>query len=199
MAEDTDLATGIAQNIGYMPVVNKIGEAGSGFMDFLGSLLGGGNKPGTPFVAPQPKPNVPAGYDPQTGAIWEAPHYDPKRGQTAEPSFLGGLWDAIMTGAQGTKDAFQSDVQDIQNKRLPREAMKAGGEALAAYGNPAVNPSVPANTVIRRVFDPSTGWQEYVDKAASYPGGNWLELFSRQGNLGPLIQFLQKFAEKNQF
>jgi hypothetical protein len=197
MPDDTDLATGIAQNIGYMPVVNKIGQAGSGFMDFLGSLLGGGNKPATSLVAPQPKANVPAGYDPQTGAIWEAPHYDPKRAPPSEPSFLGGLWDAIKMGGQSTADAFQQDIQDIQNRRLPRQAMEAGKQVVGAMGQPAVTPTVPAMEYVTRSFDPAAGWIESAPKVV--PGGNWLDLFTRQGNLGPLLEALLKFQERTKF
>jgi hypothetical protein len=170
MAEDTDLATGIAQNIGYMPMVNAAGQAGSGFMDFLGSLLGGrSSAPAAPAQARTP----------------------------SAPGFFGGLWDALQSGARSSADAFQSDVQDIQNRTLPREAMRAAGEGMAAYGNPAVNPAVPALRYAQKIFDPNVGWIDAGGKIV--PGGDWLSLFSRQGNLGPLIEALVKFAEKNQF
>lgn len=40
-----------------------------------------------------PEPNVPAGYDPVSGAIWEQPWYDPNRALTG-----GSLFNTLLQG-----------------------------------------------------------------------------------------------------
>ena len=44
------------------------------------------------FMPKQPEPNMPAGYDPRTGRIYEEPWYDPSRDNP-----LGGLLKQLMT------------------------------------------------------------------------------------------------------
>jgi hypothetical protein len=136
-----DLAKGIAENIGYMPIVNKAGEMGSGLMDFLGSLIGGGQAK-TPAKGG-------GGAPPQA------------------PGFLGGLWNAIMSGAQGTGDAFQQDVDRVKGGGPPtgilkdaNTAMMMSGTGPAARGLGPGMAKIPATRSVQRVFDPAEGWKE---------------------------------------
>lgn len=116
----------------------------------------------------------------------------------AEPSgfmdFLGGLLNAVKSGAQGTADAFQQDVDAVSEGQLPPQAMKAGGQIINAMGNPAVNPVTPALRYSRQVFDPNSGWKTVEEKMV--PGGDWFTLFTRQGGLGDFLQNLLKQIEK---
>jgi hypothetical protein len=108
-------------------------------------------------------------------------------------TFLSGLLKAITSGAQSSKDAFFEDVDKVKEHRLPPQAMKAGAQVLGSMGNPSIAPTIPALTHVRKVFDPATGWSEV---AKTYPGGNWLEMFTRQGGLGPFLETLLKGMEK---
>lgn len=107
-------------------------------------------------------------------------------------SFLTGLLKSISSGAESTKDAFFSDVEDVKGHRLPRQALKTGGQVLSQMGNPSVNPVIPALQHTRKVFDPASGWSE-VSKV--YPGGDMLQMLMRTGNLGPLLETLIKGME----
>lgn len=56
---------------------------------------------------PEPEPNVPAGYDPQTGVIAEAPWYDPNRAKKPTSPYadvLGSLIGALVKGAKPRPD-----------------------------------------------------------------------------------------------
>ena len=137
MAEPEDLARGIAENVGYMPMVNKAGEMGSSFLDFLGSLMGGGKAQ-----------QAPARAQPQ---------------QAQQPGFLGGLLNAIMSGAQGTADAFNRDVSKVSEGKLPPELMKDASTAMMMTGRGGFGPGlakVPATRSVQKVFDPAEGWKE---------------------------------------
>lgn len=108
-------------------------------------------------------------------------------------NFLSGLLKAISSGAQSTKDAFYEDVDKVAEHRLPPQAMKAGGQVLNAYGNPSINPVIPALRYTRQVYDPVKDAYDVVSK--TYPGGDWTQMFTRQGGLGPLLQMLLKGQE----
>lgn len=70
-------------------------------------------------------------------------------------SFFGGLWDTIKTGAQGTKAAFEQDIEDVKNLRLPRSALKDLAGMLTVYQNPAMGsflPPVPTYYTLRQFY-----------------------------------------------
>src|SRR6266576_5875871 len=98
-------------------------------------------------------------------------------------AFLSGLLDAISTGARGTADAFQQDADAVGQGQLPPQAMKAGGQVINAMGNPSINPVIPAMRNVKMAFDPAQGWYETGSK--TYPGGDWTQMFTREGGLGP--------------
>jgi hypothetical protein len=108
-------------------------------------------------------------------------------------AFLSGLLDAITTGARGTADAFQQDADAVSQGQLPPQAMKAGGQVINAMGNPSINPVIPALTYTRQVYDPVKDAYDVVSK--TYPGGDWTQMFTREGGLGPFLQKLLKSME----
>ena len=109
-------------------------------------------------------------------------------------SFLSGLLDSLKMGAQSTADAYQQDLQSMQEGKLPQQAISAGGQVLQSMGNPSINPTIPAMRNVTMIFDPDKGWQEAASKV--YPGGNWLEMFTRQGGLGNFLEALLKLSEQ---
>lgn len=108
--------------------------------------------------------------------------------------FLSGLLDAIKGGARSTTDAFQEDVQAVQEGKLPSQAITAGGQLIGALGSPSINPTIPAMRYVKRAFDPQRGWYEVANKV--YPGGDWLQMFTRQGGLGNFLEALLKLSEQ---
>ena len=108
--------------------------------------------------------------------------------------FVSGLLKAFSSGAQGTADAFQQDVDSVSRGTLPSQAIKAGGQIIGAMGNPSVNPVTPALKWSRQVFDPNSGWKTAEEKII--PGGDWFTLFMRQGGFGDFFQTLLKAMEK---
>ncbi|SRR6266446_3146476 len=109
-------------------------------------------------------------------------------------SFLSGLLDSLKMGAQSTADAYQQDVQSMQEGKLPQQAITAGGQALQSLGNPSINPTIPAVRYVTMVFDPEKGWIEQAAK--NYAGGDWLQMFTRQGGLGNFLEELLKLSEQ---
>lgn len=110
-------------------------------------------------------------------------------------NFLSGLLRAITSGAQGTADAFQQDVDAVKNRQLPPQAMKAGGQVLNAMGNPSINPMIPALKYTRMGQNPETG-ELFETFSKTYPGGDWTQMFTRQGGFGPFLQWLLKGMEQ---
>lgn len=139
----TDFGKNIAENIGYMPAVMGAGKAGSGFMDFLGSLFGGAK---TPAAMPASRAAQPAA--------------------AGDSNFISGLWNAITSGAQGTADAFQQDVDRVKGGGWPTGIAKDLGTALQFSGTGPLSrgmtglPRIPATRSVQRVFDPDGGWKE---------------------------------------
>jgi hypothetical protein len=115
----------------------------------------------------------------------------------AEPGFLEGLLQSIKSGGQSTLDAFQQDIGRLQEGRLPEQAMTAGGQIIGAMGQPAVNPVIPALRYTRSFIPPGATEPEVFSKI--YPGGDWLQMFTRQGGFGPLLEQLLKFSERQRF
>lgn len=109
-------------------------------------------------------------------------------------SFLSGLLRSITSGAQGTADAFQEDIDAVKGHRLPPQAIKTGGQVLGSIGNPSINPVIPALKYTRQVYDPLKDAYDVVSK--TYPGGDWLQMFTREGGFGPWLQILLKGMEK---
>lgn len=163
MAAGDDIAQSVAENIGVMPLVTKAGEMGSGFMDFLGSLLGGG------------KAKAPAPAKPQVQLQPQA---------AEQPDFLSGLWNAITGGGQGTVDAFRDDWGNIQEGKLPQHAKKDALTAMMMSGRGGFGPGmtkIPATRSVKKVFDPQRGWEE-IDEVFTPSVDPIKSLF--QGNLG---------------
>lgn len=134
MADPTDdFARSIAENIGLMPAVTKAGEMGSGFINFLGSLLGGGAGPAQ--AAQKPQAPAPA------------------------PAQSGGLMDWIRS--TGALDAFDQDVESVSRGGLPRAALKDAQTMLAMTGRGGLGPGMPKIPATRvKTSDPTGGWQE---------------------------------------
>jgi len=103
-------------------------------------------------------------------------------------SFLSGLLKAISSGAQSTKDAFFEDVDAVKEGRMPPQAKKAGIQVLSQMGSPSVNPTIPALTATRRIFDPAKGWIDAEQKL--YPGGDLIQMIGRTGGFGEFLRQL---------
>lgn len=148
-----------------------------GFLNLLQSLLPGGGAPaaakgeGGTAVAPSP----PAA---QQG---------------------GGFMNFLSTLFQPTVDAFQQDVDVLRGPewRMPPNAAKVAEQALGAMGSPSINPVAPAMRYTRFMPGPEGPGQFIMEQGSKvYPGGDWLTLMMRQGNLGPLLEVLLKSVEK---
>ena len=109
--------------------------------------------------------------------------------------FLSGLLDAMKEGAKNTGYAVSEDVSDVKEGKLPANLMRDLPGLLSMFQSGAVNPQIPALQYTTKVFDPDKGWIDQATKIA--PGGNWLEMFSRQGGFGQLISQLLSDYEKN--
>ena len=64
------------------------------------------------------------------------------------PSFLDSLLELVQKspigqGVRSSMDAFEQDLEDVSNLRMPRQAIKVGGQAISAYGNPATGVFLP--------------------------------------------------------
>lgn len=158
-----DLATDIAQNIGYMPIVNKIGEAGSGFLNFLSNLIpSGGSSAATPPPAAAAK--------------------------AAAPQQMG-MFDRLLNSIRstGALDAFDVDMDKIREGKLPPHLMDAANMAMMMAGTGPLarglgpgmlkSPSVPA-----WAFDPKRGW--YVLESESLPSMDPLKSLIKGNALG---------------
>lgn len=171
-----DIAKSVAENIGVMPFVNKAGEMGSGFMDFISKLM--------PGDAPAPKEKAKGGGGSPPAA---------DKGGGGFLNFLSSLY-------QPTIDAFDQDVDAVKQGRLPPQAMKTGSQALSMMGNPAVNPVMPAMVKQSGMFGPvnEQGIPAFrmITNREVAPGGDWLTLMMRQGGFGNFLEQLLKGVEK---
>jgi hypothetical protein len=114
-----------------------------------------------------------------------------------EQGFLEGLLESIKSGGQSTLDAFQQDIGRLQEGRPPEQAIKAGGQVLGAMGQPAINPMIPALRYTRIFTPPGSETQQAVSQIV--PGGDWFQMFTRQGGFGPFLEQLLKFSERQRF
>lgn len=175
MAEPEDLGRDIAENIGLMPLVTRAGEAGSGFLNMLQSLLPGG-------AAPQ----ATRGGEEQ-GRTSPSP---PKEGGFL--SWLGSLY-------QPTVDAFQQDVRAVSEGRAPMSAMKDLATGLQFAGGSKFGPGmprVPATRSVQRVFDPAKGWIDVAGTEEILPSVDPLRSIFMGGG-SPLADLYQKILALN--
>ena len=73
-------------------------------------------------------------------------------------SFFGGLGDAIATGWQATRDAFDEDISSMERGKLPRQAGKVAMDALSAMQSPSTIGFIPK---VPTYFNPHF---EYIDR-----------------------------------
>lgn len=145
-----------------------------------------------PFMPKQPEPNVPAGYDPVSGAIWERPWHDPNRGNAANP--MQSIFDALSRQATTRKDlgggrpyTFAGRVGNADQPtsltemmtRLPQESPDAEGMgamvSLAGTGIPLsklmkLKPGTDLNQILEQMYQRD---KQFV-AAHSNPGTNEL-------------------------
>lgn len=112
--------------------------------------------------------------------------------------FLSGLLDAMKQGAQNTGYAIGEDVSDIKSGQLPQNLMHDLPGLVAMFGQGAVNPQIPAMQYTNVAIDPLTNAPVAVGKPVIAGGGNWLEMFTRQGGFGNFLQQLLQDYEKAQ-
>lgn len=183
MAELDDFGKTIAENIGYMPVVQGAGKAGAGAMDWISSLFGGGDAKAqpTPKAQPQQQAKAPA----QAGGGFM--------------DFLSGLLGSVGSGARGSMDALQTDIDAVKQLKSPPELTKLLSQAMMMTGRGGFGPGlarIPAQRVGTKVFDPDKGWiwREFEDLPSVDPIKS---LFMKPGDFNDLMSIiLQRSREQ---
>lgn len=166
-----DLGIDIASNIGYMPIVNALGSAGSGFMNFLSSLMPGQS---AQDQAPAAKAAQPSG-----GGFMD---------------ILNSIVDPVKMGLRSTADAFQGDVSKVAGGHLPSTALRDLQRGMAMAGGGMGGPTMPATESRRMadwVFDPERGWiATNIEKFPSVNPLNSLYYGNPQGDLAEILKQL---------